>query len=168
MNVKEMIRGARLPEDTVEVCLRADLVAEYERAERELAAAKQAAGDSLAGPGEDVKALEGRLAGLREQMQASTLTLTLRALSSPRYQALVDQHPPRVEDDNVNRRDRVFGFNVDTFFDALARKCTVAPELDDEDWAGLFGDDGKLTDAQVEKVYSKAFALNKKDVDLPF
>ncbi|MGC5019010.1 hypothetical protein [Micromonospora sp. DT47] len=168
MDVKDLIRGARLPEATVPLCLRADLVADYERTQRDLSAAQAAAGDSLAGSGGAAKALEDRLAALREEMVGSTLTVTLRALPSPRYQALMDEHPPRVVDDKMDRRDGVFGFNVDTFFTALARACTVAPELDAEDWAALLGDDGKLTDAQVEKLSTAAWKLNKKDVDLPF
>lgn len=168
MDVKEMIRSAKLPEATVPLCLRADLVAEYERTERDLAAAVKAAGDSLAGPGGQARALEERLAALREEMTGSTLTVTLRALPTAKYRALMDEHPPRVVDDQVDRRDRVFGFNIDTFFDALARACVVAPDLDDEDWEALTGEDGKLTDAQYGVLTDTAWKLNRKDVDLPF
>ena len=168
MDVKELIRSAKLPEATVPLCLRADLVAEYERTERDLAAAVKAAGDSLAGPGGQARALEERLAALREEMTDSTLTVTLRALPSPRYRALMDEHPPRLVGDKVDRRDAVFGFNIDTFFTALTRACVVAPDLDDEDWEALTGDDGKLTDAQVGTLTDAAWKLNRKDVDLPF
>jgi uncharacterized small protein (DUF1192 family) len=167
MDVKELIRGARRPEATVPLCLRADLVAEYERVQAEHASAQNAAGDSLAGAGGGVKALDERLAALRDEMTASTLTLTLRALPSHRYQRLLDAHPPRTTDGIIEPRDRL-GFNTDTFFLALARACVVAPELDDEDWAGLVGDDGTLTDGQVSKLCNAAFGLNRKDVDLPF
>ena len=168
MDVKELIRGATRPEDKVPLCLRADLVAEYERTERELRTVQAATKDSLAGPGEEARAIEARLAELREQMQASTLTFELRALPPPKYQALANEHPPRVVEGKMERRDQVFGFNVDTFFPALAQASTVAPELDDEDWAALLGDDGKLTDGQVERLTTVAWQLNKKDVDLPF
>lgn len=168
MDVKQLIKRARLPEDTVSLCLRADLVAEYERVQAEHAKAQQAAGQSLAGSGGTVVALDERLAALREEMSGSMLTLTLRGLPSHRYQALADKHPPRVTDEKIDRRDAVFGFNVDTFFPILARACTVAPELDDEDWESLLGDDGKLTDAQVGKLCDAAWKLNRKDVDLPF
>lgn len=168
MDVKELIRSAKLPEKTVPLCLRADLVAEYERTERELGTALAEVGDSLAGKGEHARALEGRLAKLREEMTGSTLTLTLRALPSARYQALVDEHPPRVVDDKMDRRDQKFGFNVDAFFPALAKACTVDPQLDAEDWGALLGDDGKLTDAQVDNLSTIAWQLNRKDIDLPF
>ena len=168
MDVKELIRSAKLPEKTVSLCLRADLVAEYERTERDLAVAVKAAGDSLAGPGGQARDLEERLAALREEMTGSTLTVTLRALPTAKYRALMDEHPPRVVDDQVDRRDRVFGFNIDTFFDALARACVVAPDLDDEDWEALTGEDGKLTDAQYGVLTDTAWKLNRKDVDLPF
>ncbi|MEU1240038.1 hypothetical protein ABZ388_06735 [Micromonospora parva] len=168
MDVKELIKGARLPEDTVPLCLRTDLVTEYEQLLGERAKAQEAAGKSLAGSGGAVQALDDRLAELRARMQESTLTVTLRALPSARYQALVDEHPPRVVDDQVDRRDRVFGFNVVTFFLALAKACTVDPHLDDEDWEALVGEDGKLTDAQVGALTDTAWKLNRKDVDLPF
>jgi hypothetical protein len=168
MDVKELIKGARLPEATVDLCLRADLVAEYEQVQREHAKAQEATGKSLAGSGGAAQALDERLADLRTQMQDSTLTVTLRALPSPRYQALVAEHPPRLAGEEVDRRDRYFGFNVDTFFPVLARACVVAPVLDAEDWDALVGDDGKLTDAQVGKLTDTAWKLNRKDVDLPF
>ncbi|GLZ62880.1 hypothetical protein [Micromonospora sp. NBRC 107095] len=167
MDVKQLIKGARLPEDTVSLCLRADLVAEYERVQAEHAKALEAAGDSLAGSGGAVQALDEQLTELRQEMTGSTLTLTLRALPSHHYQALMDEHPPRVTDEGVNPRDRL-GFNSSTFFQALARTCLISPDLDDEDWEGLFGEDGALTDAQVSRVCNTAYALNRKDIDLPF
>lgn len=167
-DVKALIRSAKLPEKTVPLCLRADLVAEYERTERELGTAQAEGGDSLAGKGAKVRDLDERLAALREEMTGSTLTVTLRALPSAKYRALMDEHPPRLEGDQVDRRDRVFGFNVDTFFDALARACVAAPDLDAEDWEALAGEDGKLTDAQVGALTDTAWKLNRKDVDLPF
>ena len=167
-DIKALIKGARLPEATVPLCLRADLVAEYERVKRELEKVRAATAGSLAGPGEQGADLEERLRALWPEMAESTLTVTLRALPSPRYQALVAEHPPRQDGDEVDKRDRFFGFNVDTFFPVLARACTVAPDLDAEDWNGLIGEDGKLTDAQVGKLCDAAWKLNRKDVDLPF
>ncbi|MBM0277808.1 hypothetical protein [Micromonospora tarensis] len=167
MDVKELLKGARLPEAQVSLCLRADLVAEYERVQSEHTKAQKTAGDSLAGSGGAVQALDDRLAALREEMAASTLTVTLRALPSHRYQQLLDEHPPRIVDDVVEPRDRL-GFNADTFFLALARACTIAPVLDDEDWQALVGEDGKLTDGQVSKLCNAAYTLNRTGVDLPF
>ncbi|MEV4521480.1 hypothetical protein AB0J77_14725 [Micromonospora tulbaghiae] len=166
-DVKSIIRRARLPEDEVPLCLRADLVKQYEQVEAELAKL-HAGANSLAGPGERAAELEETLAGLREQMAGSTLRMRLRALPSHRFQALVDEHPSRVVDENVDRRDRVFGFNVDTFFPALIAACTVDPVLDAEDWESLLGDDGKLTDGQVGRLADKAWKLNKKDINVPF
>ncbi|SBV27572.1 hypothetical protein GA0070620_3096 [Micromonospora krabiensis] len=166
MDVKELIKQGRRPEDTVPLCLRADLVREYEQVEKQVTKARGDAGDSLAGP--QVADLEARLADLRGQMAGTTLTLTLRALSPHRYQALVDEHPPRVNDGVPHSRDRVLGFNADTFFVALAKACIVSPDLDDEDWEALVGDDGTLTDGQVEKLCTTAWQLNKSEVNLPF
>jgi len=50
-NFKAMLASAKLPESTVEVCLRGDLVAEHQQAERDLKRAEKANSNSLAGNG---------------------------------------------------------------------------------------------------------------------
>jgi hypothetical protein len=66
-DIKALIREARLPERTVQVCLHADLVAEMEQAERELSDAQHSIGDSLAA-GSRVREITERIEALRQQM----------------------------------------------------------------------------------------------------
>lgn len=163
-NFKAMIAEAKLPERTVEICLRGDLVAEHEQAERELEQAQKQTADSLAGSG--VGELVERIESLEAEMRDSTVTFTLRALSRPQYRALSLEHPPRRDEDGaVVEDDRGMGFNVDTFYDAIIRRSVVDPEMDAGDWDALLD---RITDRQFELLGAAAFLLNRADVDIPF
>lgn len=166
-DVKALIRGAKLPETTVPVCLAADLVAQFEQAERELAEAGESARTSLADGGRQREIAE-RIEALREQMQASTVDFRLRAMPRPRWREFIAAHPPRKDPKTgeVDERDRYVGVNTDTFYDALVQASAVDPDLDDEDWALLLGE--KLTDRQFDQLADAAWALNRRDVDVPF
>lgn len=159
-----MLAEAKLPERTVEICLRGDLVAEHEQAERDLEQAQKQTADSLAGSG--VGELVERIEALEAEMHDSTVTFTLRALSQPQYRALTLDHPPRRDEDGgIIEDDRGMGLNVDTFYEALIRRAVVDPELDAEDWDTLLG---AITDRQYELLGAAAFLLNRSDVDIPF
>jgi hypothetical protein len=163
-NFKAMLAEAKLPERTVEICLRGDLVADHEQAERDLEQAQQKQGDSLAGSG--VGEIVERIEALEAEMRESTVTFTLRALSKPKYRALALSHPPRRGDnDEIVERDRGMQLNVDTFYEGLIRQSVVDPELDEEDWAALFD---AITDRQFELLGMGAFLLNRADIDIPF
>lgn len=171
-NIKQKIKAARLAERTVPICLDGALVAEIEAADRELERlTKRPSVDSLEGGG-DLRAAAELVEQLREQMAESTVEFRLRAIPGNRWQGFLSQFPPRRdEDNNVVLRDRAIGVNVDEFFPALVRRCLVAPELDDEDWTALFGSDevdGALTDRQCDQLFDAAWALNRKDIDVPF
>jgi len=164
-NFKTMLAEAKLPERTVEICLRGDLVADHEQAERDLELAQKAAVDSLAGNLE-AAALVERIETLEAEMHQSTVTFTLRALSKPRYRELVQAHPPRRGDEGeIVDDDKGMGLNVETFYEDLLRRSIVDPELDDEDWTALLD---TITDRQFELLGMAAFLLNRSDVDIPF
>lgn len=163
-NFKAMLAEAKLPERTVMVCLRGNLVADHEAAVRELEQAEKRPGDSLAGNG--AAEIAERIQAIEAEMQASVYPFLLRAMPAPQYRALVAEHPPRVDDDgNVDRRDMIFGFNVETGFEPLIRTSLVDPEVDDESWVQLMG---KLTERQFEELAGTAWHLNRGEVDVPF
>jgi hypothetical protein len=171
ISVKERIRRGGPPTKTVRVWLGADLdlVEQYEAAERELEAA-QAPADSLAGNGSTAD-ISARLDALRAQLDEFAFDFRLRGMDYKRWQRLTAEHPPRkAEDGSVDPQDRV-GWNSETFPLALVRAATVAPELDDEDWLALLGDDvteGSLSSAQLDELAAVAFSLSKAPVDIPF
>lgn len=162
-NFKAMLDAAKLPETTVLVCLRGDLQADHEAAERELERAEAAGTDSLAGSG--VGALVDRIQALEAEMREHSYEFRLRALPRAQWRTLVADHPPRRGDDNeIVDTDRI-GVNAETFYDAIVRACLVDPELTDEDWQQL---SAALTDRQFDELSDAAWGLNRREVDIPF
>lgn len=160
---RDLLAEARLPESTIEICLRGDLVAEHEQAERDLEQAEKATTDSLAGNG--TAEIAERIEALEAEMRASVYTFRLRALPKPRWRALCAEHPPRRDEDgSILPEDRP-GVNAETFFDAIIRACLVDPELTDDEWAQLAD---ALTDRQFDDLFDAAWGLNRREVDIPF
>lgn len=158
-----LLKSAKLPERTVEICLRGDLVAEHELAERELEQVQKAVSDSLAGNG--ASAIAGRIEELEAQMREHTYDFRLRALPRPAWRALIAEHPPRRGDDNeIVLADRM-GVNAETFFEAMIRKAVIDPVLTDEQFAQLLD---ALTDRQFGDLSDVAWGLNRHEVDVPF
>jgi len=168
---KDIIKGGRLAERSVPVCMRADLVAWHEELDRRLQKAVSEPRDSLAA-GSAVSGLSEQILALEAEMADSTIDFHLRAMSRPKWRAFCAEHPPRkTADGSVDERDLYISVNRDTFFDALIRRSVVAPELDDDDWAELLGDDehdGKLSDVEYDRVADAAWGLNRRGVDVPF
>lgn len=161
---KALLAEARLPERTVEVCLRGDLAADHEAAERELEQAQRAPSDSLAGSG--AGAIVDRIEALEAQMREHTYPFRLRALSRPAWRKLLAEHPPRRDDaGKIVDEDAGVELNVETFYAALIRACLVDPVLDGDDWARLTE---ALTDRQYGDLASAAWLLNRGEVDVPF
>lgn len=166
-DIKTMLTNAKLPERSVPICLRGDLVAEHEELERQLGDVNRRAADSLAGNG--AGELIDQLEALQEQMRAATVTFRLRALPKPRWRALLAEHPPRHDDDDKPLpEDAAVGVNLETFWDAIVRACLVEPQIDDETWQLMAGDDGRLTDKQIGALADAAWAVNRGDVSVPF
>jgi len=91
-----------------------------------------------------------------------------------KFRGLVAEHPPRVDEEgNPVDEDKVLGINRETFTPELIRASVVEPELDDEDWAWLLGDEddddsGVLNDRQIGDLEDMAWFLNRDQVAAPF
>lgn len=164
-DVADLIRSARLPERTVPLCLRGDLAAEHEELCARLAEEQQKNLGSLAGnPG--ARALAEDITALEALMAEATIGFRLRALPRREWAELVAKHPPRRDDGGrVLDADRV-GVNADDFMTAILHRCVVEPILTEEDWDALVNEG--LTDAQYEQLTDAVWALNRRDVDVPF
>lgn len=162
----DILDKARPAERTIRLCLRGDLVAEWEMLERDLAKAQATqVGDSLAGTGAAPIAVA--MQALREQMDDATVTFTVRALPRPKYRAFIAAHPPRQGPDGKPlAADADEGVNTETFGFDLARLCVVEPEMTDEQYAHLVDD--ILSDRQFEQLSIAALAVCRGDVDVPF
>jgi hypothetical protein len=162
---QEMLKTAKLPERSIPICLRGDLAADHEAAERSLESARRCPVDSLDGSGTGT--LIEHIENLQAQMAEHTYTFRMRALVRSAFRALIAAHPPRRGDDNEPLADDVnLGLNRETFFDALIRACTIDPELTEPEWRDLL--DQQLTDRQYDDLSTAAWLLNRGEVDVPF
>lgn len=157
-----LLDAARLPERSVELCLRGDLQVEWETLQRQYEEAQRRAPDtrSLGDPPAGAEIAE-QIAALEATMAASVLTVRLRALNRKAFQDLGLAHPPR----EGNQRDKMYGFNVDAFTGALLHTCCVEPEFDDEQWAKLLA---VITPGQYQVLADTCEVLNHSAVDVPF
>lgn len=156
MDIDAILAGARLPEDVEPVCLRGDLLADINSAERRLAELGDSDRHATAR-----RALAEAIEALREQMSAATVEVRMRALPRPRWLELVEGHPPRDGEDG----DKILGFNPVSLPAALVRASIVSPELTDDQWVKF---EGALTDNQWVALSNMAWRLNRKDVTVPF
>jgi hypothetical protein len=159
-------QGKRL-EKQVRICTRGDLVAEFERLEDALS--QQIEADETADAfdkGAQANDLAAQIEALREQMKASTIVFTLRALPRGRLRELIDEHPPRKDEDGEpHHADRESGVNESTFWDPFVRECVVSPTMTPARWAKL---DAILSDRQFQQLTSVAWDVNREKVDVPF
>ncbi len=161
----DMLASAKPAERTIAICLRADLVADFEVAERDLEVAIEKGSTSLAGSG--AAELAERIEALQTEMRDSTVDFRLRAMPRGKFRALIGAHEPRRDaEDNVVEDDRLSGVNSETFYPALIRASTVAPEPTDAEWQQLL--DETLSDAQYEELFTVAWQLNRSPIDVPF
>jgi len=171
---KDNHKSASRIERTVQICLRGDLVADWESADRELTRAREEFRSSTSKEAPGLAALIERVRSLEAEMLEHTETWRLRALPRHKFRALVAEHPPRVDENNDPiPEDRQIGVNQKTMFPALVRASIVEPVLDDEDWLWLLGDDndddsGVLTDRQFGDLTDVAWFLNRGEVEVPF
>lgn len=165
-----LLTAAKLPEKIERVCTRGDLVAEFERLEGELKLAR--AKDENSFSGGESRAVVEKMDAIREQMQAASVNVRLRAMDKMRPIGLVAEHPPR--EDEV--ADKTLGYNQETYYTALVRESIVsfehddgttlaASELNEEAWTALLSG---LSYRQFDNLVGAALLLNNRDVDVPF
>lgn len=162
-STKDRLAAAKLPERTVDICLRGDLQAEWEDLHRQLADAEAAAAkDKRLNSSGSVRDIAQQITTVQDQMRAETIVFRMRGMGRKAWDKLMKAHPPRKDHDD----DTQLGYNADTFMVALIRECTYSPDdLDDELWAELL--DEKLTEWQFAQLQNTALALNVRKVDVP-
>jgi hypothetical protein len=165
-DVKSLLGKARLPERTVELCLRGDLVARVEDLERQLRDLPESDTDLRLAGNSERRQLAEQITAVQEQMRDATAVFRLRALTRRAWDALVRAHPVRKGDDGgVHPEDKGYAYNTESFFDALIRACVVDPVLDDGEWETLLD---HITPAQFATLNTAAVGLNLRGVDVPF
>ncbi len=162
-DTKAILAAAKPRERSVELCLRGDLMAQMQDLQRQLIQAQaqeQATGGGSLDGGE-AHAIAEQIRELEDEMRAHSIDVKFRALPRRKWRALIAEHPPREDDET----DRALGLNGDTFFDAAIRACAVDPVFDQADWDAL---DAVLSDAEWNTLSNAAWAVNARDVNVPF
>jgi len=183
----ELLKGAKLPEASHPVCLRADLTAQFEAAERELAALGNKADITTLDGGGPRRRLVQKIEKLQQEMTAGTVEFRLRALPKSKWRALVAAYPPRTGGDGEPLpQDATIGVDREAFLDALIKISVVEPAISQEQWLELIGHsedekrrltaegkedeilEGVLTDRQYSDLCDEAWFLNRGEVSVPF
>lgn len=156
-SIDDILGQIRLPEAVYYLCTRADLRAEWEQAEQDVARAQIDAQDSLAGASTAGKKAAQRVRDLEAEMAEHSIPIRVRALTHKQLSDLIAAHPPR--EDKGER-----SFNVDTFGVALLAKSAVDPVMSEEK-AGLLVD--SLTQGQWDDLWNTIWSLNQNSVSVP-
>jgi hypothetical protein len=166
-DVLAIIDAAQRPRRSIALCLRGDLVSEYEDLDRQREEAEKTdTGDSLAS-GSGTAVIVARMDALREEMKASTIVVAMEAIPRREFLKLCSLHPVRRDEDGTPNRDDVgLGVNVETIWGPLIRACWADPVVDKPRLTKLLDD--KLSDSQFTQLANLAWLVNRGDVDIPF
>lgn len=159
MDLDAALAAAKMPERTVDLCLRGDLQALFESLESELRESRAAgtAVDSLAGD-PHARELAEQITALQDDMAAHTVTLTVRGITNPHWNKLVADCPVR----DGNSTDRALGYDVDKFFPLLVKTCLL--DVTDEQWQKLYA---TISAGQFEALSDASLAVSRRRVDVP-
>lgn len=114
-----------------QVCLRPDLLEQWESLCEELADASNGLPQRLSGDkAKAVKSLEARIADIEDEIEEVSPWFEFEALPAERFRALCADYPPR----DKNQIDMLAGFNRDDVARALVRECLISPSFSDEGW----------------------------------
>lgn len=153
-NIDDIIGTAKLPEQTVRLCMRGDLVAAHADLDAKLKSLSGWEPNSLAEP--DPRAdLADRIRDLEVEITDSEVPFTFRALGRRKYRELLD----------ANQGEPGTRFNPDTFPRALIAACCADPVLTVTDVDRLFD---VLNEGAVETLFMAAFTVNEGLTKVPF
>lgn len=160
-DIAEILARAKLPEDTVTLCVRADLVAEFEQLETRLRTASRVA-TSLAEPAE-ATAIARRMEELRAEMVDSQVEFHLRAWPARRFAPIRDAlkaMQPGKDETEEQWADRWHAAICD-----LVSKAVIEPQMTPEQVAQLAD---ALSDAQWQQLSDAAWNVNSSKLPIPF
>jgi hypothetical protein len=123
-DIEAVLAEARLPEDSVSLCLRRDLTSRFRELERQLRTANTKA-VSL-GERSEAKVIAEQMEELRTEMAGSETTFHLRALPSLEWAAFSATMPQRTKDESVE------DFATKRFYPKMAElvsRCCYDPQM---------------------------------------
>lgn len=160
VDIEEALAGAELPETTVELCLRRDLVAQFRDLERQLATASREV-PSL-GERAPARVVAEQLEALREEMTRRSVRFRLRAMPALDWSVFHTRMPQRGNDDDAEKyaRDKWYPWVAE-----LVSRCCVDPKMSVEQIGRLVD---RLSAAQWDELCDAAWGLNANREGVPF
>lgn len=158
-SAKDIIAAARLPERTVNICVRGDLVADIEALEADAArvnAERTTNGRMSSKSGQRIKEIAGEIQAKQAEMSEHTLTLRVRALKPSVWREILARHP--------GKKDSGMVVDLLPFMGEAIPVSVVEPDLDADDWAAL---NDSLPNAEMGKLIDAVWDLNTQGVDVP-
>lgn len=152
--IDEILQSAKLPTQTLRICLRGDLIAEHQALEAQLKAMGEFTQSHLAEA--DPRAPIARaVKELEDRMHESETTFTFQALGRRKYRELLAMHPGEPGQK----------FNPQTFpRDLIAASC-IDPTVTPGDVDRLFD---VLNEGAVEALFMAAYTINEGVTRVPF
>ena len=156
-DITEILKRATRRQKSVFLCLAGDLVAELERAERQLAEAGGDAWqpDSLAAEDPRV-ALAKKVAAARDKVRKSYTEFKFQSLGDKEFSDLVAAHPSQ---------EKGQAWDPATFPKALVSACSVDPVMTPDQVTELFE---ILNDGQRAELCHGAYDVNAEAPGIPF
>jgi hypothetical protein len=156
-SIEDVLAAARPVERVVRVCLRGDLLAEWDRLEAQLQAARASGVQgSLAAPAPSV-GIARHMEDLAEQIADAGQEFRVRGLNSKGMSDLIAAHPPVHGEKSA--------WNPDTFVPALLAACVVDPQMTVEQATALLA---VLNRDQTNVLFGAAWDASTGAVDVPF
>lgn len=154
-STKELMRAARLPERTVSICLRGDLIANIEAREQQLKRAiEDRKTNGRLGTKTDAKALAEQIEADREEMREHTVNFRVRALKSAAWREMTAKH-----------RNKDGGLEIlDLMGEAIPASVVEPDDLDAEDWEAF---NENTAPAELGKLIDAVWELNTQGVSVP-
>lgn len=162
--IDDVFADAKLPRREVPLCLRGDLVAAWQSAERRFKQAQDAASDEALASATSAEAIDlaRQMEDLQQQMRDATRVFQLQGLPRSEWRELLKAHPPR----EGNEEDQLVGFNRDTFGTVAFAACCVMPKVTPAQAEKLV--DQVFTDGQWNELFGHIWAMNAGKVEVPF
>lgn len=169
-STKELLKSARLPERSVSICLRGDLVADIEVLEQELAklVEERVTNGRVATSPQPRLDKAAEIQAKKAEMAESTIAFRVRALVPKKWRALTAKHQ------NKDGGLDLLGL----MGDAIPVSVVEPDDLDTEDWARLMGgtieEDGETVEveavipaSELGKLIDAVWDLNMRGVSVP-
>lgn len=160
LNLDDIISGARLPERTVRICKRGDLLGQLDDVEGRLEElvdddGELAVEETALGEESEVATLTREALALRTEIAKNTFPFRVRAMGSSKWNKFVEKW----------QDTRTQGFKPG-FNDALVIACSVSPAIPDQSALERFRD--AFSFHQTNSVFQAAFIANTQSgLDIP-